>query len=108
VHDCSDGGLLVAVAEMVLAGERGVSLFPYEGRLPAHAAWFGEDQGRYVIEVTPSDAEEVTERAKLLGLPARIVGKVGGSDISLRGETPLTLDALRAAHEGWLPGYMNG
>ena len=48
VHDVSDGGLLVAVAEMALAGGIGVQLFPYEGKLPAHAAWFGEDQGRYV------------------------------------------------------------
>ena len=48
VHDISDGGLLVAIAEMALAGGIGVQLFPYEGKLPAHAAWFGEDQGRYV------------------------------------------------------------
>ena len=108
VHDCSDGGLLVAIAEMALAGERGVSLFPYEGKLPAHAAWFGEDQGRYIVEVTPSGAEEVVERAKLLGLPARIVGKVGGAEISLRGDDTLPLNALRAKHEGWLPGYMAG
>ena len=48
VHDVSDGGLLIGVAEMALAGGIGVQLYPYEGRLPQHAAWFGEDQGRYV------------------------------------------------------------
>jgi phosphoribosylformylglycinamidine synthase len=106
VHDCSDGGLLVAIAEMALAGERGVSLFPYEGKLPAHAIWFGEDQGRYVVEVAPAGAEEVLERAKLLGLPARIVGKVAGTALTLPGEAALDLDALRARHEGWLPGLM--
>jgi phosphoribosylformylglycinamidine synthase subunit PurL len=108
VHDVSDGGLLVAVAEMALAGERGVALFPYEGRLPAHAAWFGEDQGRYVVEVSPSGAEEIVERAKLLGLPARIIGKVGGAQLALAGETAVELEALRTAHEGWLPAYMAG
>ncbi len=108
VHDCSDGGLLVAVAEMALAGERGVSLFPYEGRLPAHAAWFGEDQGRYVVEVAPNGAEEIMERAKLLGLPARIIGVVGGTALSLKGETAVEVDALRARHEGWLPTFMAG
>ena len=56
VHDVSDGGLLVAVAEMALAGGRGVELFPYEGKLPAHAIWFGEDQGRYVLSADPSTA----------------------------------------------------
>ena len=77
VHDVSDGGLLVAIAEMALAGAIGVQLFPYEGRLPAHAAWFGEDQGRYVVEADPELAEEIVERARLLALPARVVGARG-------------------------------
>ena len=108
VHDCSDGGLLVAVAEMALAGERGAQLWPYEGRLPAHAAWFGEDQGRYVLEVAPNGAEEIMERARLLGLAARVVGKVGGDALVLPGEAPLPLAALRKAHEDWMPKYMAG
>ena len=145
VHDCADGGLLVAIAEMALAGGQhglsreasgvGVELFPYEGKLPAHAIWFGEDQGRYVVEVTPQKAEEIVERARLLKLPARIVGRTvvagaaaggaGGDDaagarggtaaaksagpsIALKGETPLPLSTLRAAHEAWLPGLMKG
>jgi phosphoribosylformylglycinamidine synthase len=113
VHDCSDGGLIVAIAEMALAGGEpgagmGVDLFPYEGRLPTHAIWFGEDQGRYVVAVDPAKAEEVLERARLLALPARIVGRTGGDAISKKGETPLALSDLRVAHEGWLPGYMGG
>ena len=106
VHDTSDGGLLVAVAEMALAGAIGVQLFPYEGKLPAHAAWFGEDQGRYVVEASPELAEEIIERARLLALPARVVGTVGGAALSLRNETALAVADLRAAHESWFPQYM--
>ena len=106
VHDISDGGLLVAVAEMALAGNIGVQLYPYEGRLPAHAAWFGEDQGRYVLEATPELAEDITERARLLALPVRVVGRVGGDSLNLKGEAALRLADLRAAHESWLPVYM--
>ncbi len=106
VHDCSDGGLLVAVAEMALAGGLGAELFPYEGKLPSHAIWFGEDQGRYVVAVSPNKAEEVVERARLLALPARIIGKVSGDRISLKGEAFLPIDELREAHEEWLPDYM--
>ena len=106
VHDCSDGGLLVAVAEMALAGGLGAELFPYEGKLPSHAIWFGEDQGRYVVAVSPNKAEEVVERARLLALPARIIGKVSGDRISLKGEAFLPIDELRETHEEWLPGYM--
>ena len=118
VHDCSDGGLLVTIAEMALAGGThglsreasglGVELYPYEGKLPAHAIWFGEDQGRYVVEVTAAKAEEVLERARLLELPARIVGRVGGAAIAIKGETPLPLSELRKAHEAWLPALMGG
>lgn len=108
VHDISDGGLLVAIAEMALAGDRGVQLFPYEGKLPSHAAWFGEDQGRYVLEVATAEAEEIIERARLLGLPARVVGRVHGRALSLKSEADVSLDALRATHEGWLPAFMSG
>jgi phosphoribosylformylglycinamidine synthase subunit PurL len=113
VHDVSDGGLLVAIAEMALAcgaegTGMGVELFPYEGKLPSHAVWFGEDQGRYVLSVEPGLAEEVLERARLLALSARIVARTGGDAISLRGETAVPLADLKRIHEGWLPKYMSG
>ena len=104
VHDVSDGGLLVAVAEMALAGGIGVQLFPYEGKLPAHAAWFGEDQGRYVLEAAPALAEEIIERARLLALPARVVGRVGGDALALKGEAALPLADLRGRTRGLAAG----
>ncbi|HRD78317.1 MAG TPA: AIR synthase related protein, partial [Hyphomicrobiaceae bacterium] len=107
VHDVSDGGLIVAVAEMALAGRWGAELFPYEGKLPAHAVWFGEDQGRYVLSAAPGVAEEIVERARLLALPARIIGKVAGTMLAMKGETALPLAKLRATHEAWLPKLMN-
>ena len=48
----------------------------------------------------------MVERARLLALPARIIGKVTGDRIALKGETFLPLDELRKEHEGWLPDYM--
>jgi phosphoribosylformylglycinamidine synthase len=106
VHDVSDGGLAVAIAEMALAGDRGVQLWPYEGSLPAYAAWFGEDQGRFVLEVAPEHAAEIIERARLLALPARVVGRTGGRGLTLSDEPALSLEELRAAHENWLPAFM--
>jgi phosphoribosylformylglycinamidine synthase len=108
VHDLSDGGLLVAIAEMALAGGIGVEIFAYQGPLPAHAAWFGEDQGRYVVAVPTERCEEVVERARLAELPARIVGRCSGDALALPGEARLPLTELRAAHEAWLPRYMSG
>jgi phosphoribosylformylglycinamidine (FGAM) synthase-like enzyme len=107
VHDVSDGGLLVALAEMALAGARG---FQYEPNpaLAAHAAAFGEDQGLYLIGGSAKVAEDIVKRAEAAGLPVRVAARVEGDAVSVPGEQPLPLAKLRDAHEGWLPGFMSG
>ena len=106
VHDVSDGGLLVAIAEMALAGGRGVELDPVPGPIPAHALWFGEDQARYVVAASPDQADAIHKAAAVAKVPLRLLGKVGGDAIALDGEPPLALAALRAVHEDWLPRFM--
>ena len=54
-HDLSDGGLLAAIAEMAMAGERGVQLEAAPDRMTRIAYLFGEDQGRYLIETAYSE-----------------------------------------------------
>ncbi|MEM8744966.1 MAG: phosphoribosylformylglycinamidine synthase subunit PurL, partial [Pseudomonadota bacterium] len=104
VHDISDGGLLVAVAEMALAGGIGATLELYEGGLPYHAILFGEDQARYLLST--DQAAEIAERAERAGIPCREIGTVGGDSINLPNEDPVALSELRGLHEGWLPSYM--
>jgi phosphoribosylformylglycinamidine synthase len=106
VHDVSDGGLLVAVAEMALAGGKGVALEAGPDNIPAHAAWFGEDQGRYVVAVSPGKAEAVFRAGADANVPVGALGTIGGDTITLPGEDALPLATLRAAHEAWLPDFM--
>ncbi|HXG78049.1 MAG TPA: phosphoribosylformylglycinamidine synthase subunit PurL [Methyloceanibacter sp.] len=106
VHDVSDGGLLVAIAEMALAGSVGVTLDAVPSPLPAHALWFGEDQGRYVVAASPDKADAIHKAAAVAKVPLRLLGTVGGDAIGLDGEPPLALQALRQAHEAWLPSFM--
>ena len=106
VHDISDGGLLVAIAEMALAGGLGVTLEAAPDGLPAHATWFGEDQGRYVVGVSASALPRIVQAAKDANVPARVLGRVGGDALKLSGEGPLLLAAIRDAHERWLPELM--
>jgi phosphoribosylformylglycinamidine synthase II len=106
VHDVSDGGLLVAIAEMALAGGHGVVLDALIGPRPAHATWFGEDQARYVIAADPDKADAIHKAAAAAKVPLRLLGRVGGDAIVLDGEPPLSLATLKAAHEGWLPHFM--
>ena len=107
VHDCADGGLYVAVAEMALAGDVGADISTSGVDLPAHAALFGEDQGRYVVATDPANADTIIERASQSGIDIRTLGRTGGDDLTVDGNEPISLSALRANHEGWLPQYMD-
>jgi phosphoribosylformylglycinamidine synthase len=97
VHDVADGGLLVAIAEMALAGNVGAELDGMSGAALA----FGEDQGRYVV--TLADAEILRTR----GIPYTGIGRTGGDALVVNGG-PVALEDLRRAHEGFFPKLMGG
>ncbi len=103
-HDVSDGGLLVAVAEMVLAGTAGVRLLPGGDGVAEHGFWFGEDQGRYVLAV--ADPAALLAAARSAGVPARRIGESGGEDLTLPDGTPMSRAALRTAHDAFFPSFM--
>ncbi len=110
VHDLSDGGLLVALAEMCLGGNIGAVLAdvtdPSGAPLPRHAAMFGEDQARYLLACVPERADEVLASARAAGVPVARVAVTGGAALTLPGEPPILLDDLRHARDGWLPRFM--
>ncbi|MGP0090144.1 MAG: phosphoribosylformylglycinamidine synthase subunit PurL [Xanthobacteraceae bacterium] len=108
VHDLSDGGLLIALAEMAMAGRIGAALEPAPAGIPPHAFWFGEDQGRYVITLPAAQVQPVLRRAKAAAVAARGLGMTGGDALLLPGERALELATLRARFEQWLPAYMAG
>jgi phosphoribosylformylglycinamidine synthase len=102
VHDVSDGGLLIAVAEMAMAGGIGAKLTMAGAGI---AALFGEDQARYVIAVAETEAATILSQAEDANVPARIIGLTGGGELVLNGQA-IAVAALRAAHESWFPNYM--
>jgi phosphoribosylformylglycinamidine (FGAM) synthase-like enzyme len=103
VHDLSDGGLALAVAEMALASGLGARLGVPPGL--AHAAWFGEDQARYVATVPAETAGAALAAATAAGVPACVIGAVSGDAVDLAGSA-MPLTRLREAHEGWFPRFM--
>jgi phosphoribosylformylglycinamidine synthase len=105
-HDLSDGGLLIGLAEMALAGGMGAEV-DLPGGLPAFAAAFGEDQGRYVVALPVAQAATMLKAAGLAGVPALAIGATGAENLTVRGEITISLTALRQAFEAWLPGYMD-
>ncbi|HVH78830.1 MAG TPA: phosphoribosylformylglycinamidine synthase subunit PurL, partial [Stellaceae bacterium] len=102
-HDVSDGGLLVAIAEMAMAGGKGVAL---QHLPPGNARLFGEDQGRYLIETPVSGA--LLAAAKNESIYAETIGTVRGDALTLPNGNAISVRELRAANEAWLPAYMAG
>ena len=64
----------------------------------------GEDQARYVVAC--KDADAILEAARKAKVPASVIGRTGGKDVSVAGVGRISLALLRRAHEGWFPGYM--
>jgi phosphoribosylformylglycinamidine synthase subunit PurL len=104
-HDLADGGLLVALAEMAMAGGIGASLACPAG-LPLHAFLFGEDQGRYLLSTPEPDMVKAV--AETAGVPAFLLGRTGGDQLTLQGGGAISIAELRRLNEAWLPGYMAG
>jgi len=105
VHDISDGGILIALAEMAMASRIGAVLETPHGAIP-HAFWFGEDQARYVV--TAKEHIAIEQRAKDAAVPLTRIGATGGKVIALGAERPVPLEALIDRFESWLPSYMAG
>lgn len=103
-HDVSDGGLLVALAEMAMASGVGCSLQAHPHNVPMHAYWFGEDQARYVIAT--SDADSVMSAAEKTGVPIRRLGKAGGHEIHFSYGTSLDVARLKELNSAFFPRFM--
>jgi phosphoribosylformylglycinamidine synthase len=103
VHDLSDGGLIAAAADMALASGVGAVL-SHDPALALHGQLFGEDQARYLIATDSPDV--VIDAAQAAGVPAKVVGEVGGEALAVSGLFSIPLSELRRRHEGWMPGFM--
>jgi phosphoribosylformylglycinamidine synthase II len=100
-HDVSDGGLLVALAEMALPNRIGVRL-DFAGA-DAAPALFGEDQGRYLV--TASDHGRLEQACVEAGVALHMIGRTGGASVS-GPHWSVSLADLRHAHEAFFPRLM--
>jgi phosphoribosylformylglycinamidine synthase subunit PurL len=83
-HDVSAGGLAMALAEACFTGETDVGAeVELSERLRPDALLFGESTGR-VLVATP-EAGPLLEAARRTGVPARVVGRTGGSRLRIGG-----------------------
>lgn len=103
VHDISSGGLGVTLAEMAMSSGIGATV---KVKGPAHAALFGEDQGRYVVTVPQDRVDAIIEDTLDAGVEVENIGTTGGKDLTVEGILTISVETLREAHENWFPNYM--
>jgi phosphoribosylformylglycinamidine synthase len=101
-HDCSDGGLAVALAECCVTSPSqhllGAVIRLTSGGLRRDALLFGESQSRVILSVRPADRDEVLRTAGALHVPAEVIGTVGGDRLTIdvadeAGKGPYRIDA---------------
>jgi phosphoribosylformylglycinamidine synthase len=125
-HDCSEGGLAVALAESCISRQLaretpqliGAEIdlrhlttpeSPSQGTETAHlkatprldALLFGETQGRIIISTEPLDSIKVVERARLLGVPAARIGTAGGETLALNTSAGTFSWPVAELHDSW-------
>ena len=107
-HDLSDGGLIQAVVESALRGNKGVRLVlpttvldQVEG--DPFVALFSESAGRAVVAVPRGEELRFTDMCVFRGLPVARIGVVDGTELEVQGQFSIPLDELRRAHTATFP-----
>ena len=108
-HDVSDGGILIAIAEMALASVKDAIFLGAKitnpTNIPDHAFFFGEEQSRYIL--TSSDANSILEIAKKHNVTAKILGKTTKhQELTIDKIGNICLKRCFEINERWLPEYM--
>jgi phosphoribosylformylglycinamidine synthase len=105
-HDISDGGFLVALAEMCMGSHIGCSLNAEISQHDFAHFWFGEDQARYLVATSNKDA--VLDLCRTHNIEILHCGKTGGSNLEISQSHMISVADLVETHEQWLPSYMAG
>jgi phosphoribosylformylglycinamidine synthase len=99
VHDVSDGGLGVALAEMAVRGLVGATI----GRVNTHAHLFGEAPSRVIACVSEEAVQSVTGQAQQAGVAVTVLGEAGGDRLVVDGLIDLRVDEMIGAWRTALP-----
>ena len=105
-HDVSLGGILIAISKMCIKGKKGIKFNPIKGLINKFEFFFGEDQGRYVIEVSKTNIDKTKQILEENSVHYDEIGTVDKSNIILDNNTNLSVDELENENKNWLRKYM--
>jgi len=107
VHDISLGGIMIAVAKMCIKGKKGIKLKKPNYLINQFEYLFGEDQGRYIIEIEKENFDKIKEILNKSSIHYDMLGILTESDIFIDSKSKVTIDELIASNTSWLPNYMS-
>ena len=106
-HDISVGGILVAIVKMSISGNKGINIKKPENLVNYFEYFFGEDQGRYLIEIEKNDLNKVKSVLDKNSVYFTEVGIIQEKNIVLKDKLNVTVDELIKSNKTWLTNYMS-
>ena len=105
-HDISLGGIITAISKMSIKGNKGIKLNKLKNLINEIDYFFAEDQGRYIIEIKPSDLKEVIKILDKNSVHHEELGVIIDKDVIINEKTKVTIDELKSYNTNWLTKYM--
>ena len=106
-HDVSLGGIVTALSKMCIKGKKGATLKKPNYLINEFEYLFGEDQGRYIIEISKDDLKDVTKILKDNSVHYDELGMVNEGDLIINDKTKVSIDDLIKSHTTWLTNYIS-
>jgi len=106
-HDISVGGLLIAISKMCISGNKGINIKKPQNLINYFEYFFGEDQGRYLIEIKKNDLDKVKSFLDENSVYFNEIGTIQEKNIVLKNELNVTVDELIKTNKTWLSTYMS-
>ena len=106
-HDVSLGGIITALAKMCIQGKKGAILKKPKHLINQFEYLFGEDQGRYILEVDNNNLQNVTSILKENSVHFDELGIVNDGDLIIDDKSKISIDDLVKSHTTWLTNYMS-
>ncbi|MDC1236410.1 phosphoribosylformylglycinamidine synthase subunit PurL [Pelagibacteraceae bacterium] len=106
-HDVSLGGLITALSKMCIKGKKGATLKKPNYLINQFEYLFGEDQGRYIIEISKDDKESATKILQENSVHFDELGSVNDDSLIIDDKTKVSIDDLIKSHTNWLTNYMD-
>ena len=106
-HDVSLGGIITALSKMCIKGKKGATLKKPNYLINQFEYLFGEDQGRYIIEITKDDLESVTKILQDNSVHFDELATVNENELIIDNKTKVSIDDLIESHTTWLTNYMS-